>query len=127
MAGSVGSSERANHGLQLIGNTVSCAYYVCTYVCKAEPEELHSYKDDAGLNLLVFSFNATGNLFYFSLLTYIQLNTACEILDISGSFFKVLKMQYTEERKLTNALMERQWGKERLARSSVLGSGVATN
>ena len=31
---------RANMDIQLVGNDDSCAFYVCKYVCKAEPEEL---------------------------------------------------------------------------------------
>ena len=31
---------RANMDIQLVGNAESCAFYVCKYVCKAEPEEL---------------------------------------------------------------------------------------
>ena len=31
---------RANMDIQLVGNAESCAFYVCKYICKAEPEEL---------------------------------------------------------------------------------------
>ena len=32
--------RRANMDIQLVGNAESCAFYVCKYICKAEPEEL---------------------------------------------------------------------------------------
>ena len=43
---------RANRDIQLIGNANSCAYYICKYVCKAEPQELqdalqHLFTDEA--------------------------------------------------------------------------------
>lgn len=57
----------------------------------------------------------------------LQIETACEVLQISDQYFKALKLRYQVARKLLNHLMDRQWSKEVMKRSSAFGTKKASN